>query len=94
MLRQQQSLGLLITVSEGTMAEVRRAIHACETCSTNAQVSFEHLLDRLTGRFNREREYVLNEDLSCPSCFSPIENGTLIEVQGTVKVALRASACA
>jgi hypothetical protein len=94
MLSQQQSLGLLITVSAGTLAEIRRAIHGCETCSANAQVSFEHLLDRLTGRFNLEREYVLTEDLSCPSCLSPIENGTLIEVQSTVKVALRARACA
>jgi hypothetical protein len=94
MLSQQQSLGLFITVSAGTLAEVRNAIQACETCSGNARVSVEHLLDRLTGRFNLEREYVLTEDLSCPSCLSPIENGTLIEVRCTMKAALRARACA
>jgi hypothetical protein len=94
MLSQQQSLGLLITVSSGTLAVVRRSIHACETCSGNARVSFEHLLDRLTGRFNHERAYVLNEDLSCPSCRSPIDNDTLLELHCTMSVAARANAYA
>jgi hypothetical protein len=92
MLRQQQSLDLFITVSAETLAAVRRSIHACETCSGNAQVSFEHLLDRLTGRFHPEREYVLHEDLSCPSCRSPIDNDTLLELHCTLSAAARANA--
>jgi hypothetical protein len=92
MLRQQQSLGLFVTVSAGTLAEVRRSIHACESCSGNAQVSFEQLLDRFTGRFNPEREYVLTEDLSCPSCRNSIDNDTLLELHCTMSVAQSAYA--
>src|SRR5205823_10257848 len=52
MLRQQQSTSLLITITAETLSAVRRSIHACENCSNNAQVSFEHLFDRLIGRFS------------------------------------------
>jgi hypothetical protein len=81
MLKQQQTQGLLITVSPETLEGVRRAIHACETCSKNAQITFSQLLDRLTGYFHPEREYVLTEDVLCPWCMSPIDNETLLELQ-------------
>ena len=81
MLKQQPSPALLITVSPETLAGVRRSIHACETCSLNAQVPFAQLLDQFTGFFQSDREYVLTEDLLCPWCMSPIDNDTLLELQ-------------
>jgi hypothetical protein len=81
MLKQQPSPALLITVSPQTLSVVRSSIHACETCSENAQVSFAQLLDRFTGFFHSDREYLLTEDLLCPLCMSPIDNETLLELQ-------------
>jgi hypothetical protein len=81
MLKQQPSPALLITVSAQTLSGVRRSIHACDSCSNNAQVSFAQLLDRFTGFFHSEREYVLTEDLLCPWCMNPIDNDTLLELQ-------------
>ena len=92
MLKQQPSTGLLITVSPETLEGVRGAIHACETCSTNAQVTFAQLLDRFTGYFHSEREYVLTEDLLCPWCMSPIDTNTLLELQSGSGKAVAAAA--
>jgi hypothetical protein len=80
MLKQQPSPAVLITVSSETLAGARRSIHACESCSNNAHVSFSQLLDRFTGFFHSDREYVLTEDLLCPWCMSPIDNDTLLEL--------------
>jgi hypothetical protein len=93
MLRQQPSLGLSITVSAETLIGVRRSIHACESCSPNAQVSVQELLNRFTGHFTSEREYMWTEDLLCPWCAAPIDNETLVEVQNIAK-ASAARACA
>lgn len=92
MLKQQPSPALLITVSSDTLAGARRSIHACETCSKNAQVSFAQLLDRFTGFFQSEREYLLTEDLLCPWCMSPIDNDTLLELQSGMGMRAAASA--
>jgi hypothetical protein len=92
MLKQQPSPALLITVSPETLTVVRSSIHACETCSKNAQVPFAQLLDRFTGFFHSDREYVLTEDLLCPWCMSPIDNDTLLELQCGRGMAAAASA--
>jgi hypothetical protein len=90
MLQQQQSVGLSITVSVQTLAGIRRSIHGCDTCSDNARISFAQLLERFIGRFNSGPEYVLTEDVLCPSCMTPIECSTLVELQCHTA----ASACA
>jgi len=92
MLKQQPSPVLSIAVSPETLSVARRSIHACETCSKNAQVSFAQLLDRFTGFFHSDREYVLTEDLLCPWCMSPIDNDTLLELQCSIGKAAAASA--
>ena len=92
MLRQQQSAALVIMVSEQTLASARRSIHACDSCSPNAQICFAHLLDRLVGHFGEEREYVVTEDLLCPVCVSPIASDTLVEVVWNMKAAEKACA--
>src|SRR5689334_20496948 len=83
----RQSLALSITVSAGTLAEARRWIHGCGTCCNNAQISFGQLLARLVGRFDREYEYVLEEDISCPACLGPIDADTRVELHLSMKVA-------
>ena len=80
MLQQHQSPSLMVVVSAETLAGVQRSIHACEICSENATVPLTQLLDRLVGHFAFEREYVLNEDISCPECASLIDNETLVEL--------------
>ena len=42
------------------------------------------LLDRLIGTFP-EREYLLLDDVLCPSCTNPIEGDTLVELQCNMK---------
>jgi hypothetical protein len=92
MLKQQPSTSLLITVSAETLAGVRRSIHACDTCSRNAQTPFARLLDRLIGHFDSEQEYLLVEDVLCPSCMNPIAADTLVELQRNMSQAARISA--
>jgi hypothetical protein len=89
LLKQQQSVNLLITVSPHTAALALRSIHACDICSNDADMPFARLLDRLTGHFGSEREYVLTDDLLCPWCDTPIADDTLVEVH-TMAMAAKA----
>jgi hypothetical protein len=89
LLKQQQSVILSITVSPHTVAVARRSIHACDACSNDANMPFAQLLDRLTGHFGSEREYVLTDDLVCPWCDTPIADDTLVEVH-TMAIAANA----
>jgi hypothetical protein len=81
MLKQHPSVTLSITVSNETLAGVRRSICACETCSRNAHVSFAQLLNRFVGPLSTECDYVFAEELQCPWCMSPIDADTLVELQ-------------
>ena len=89
MLKPQQSVNLMITVSPHTVEVARRSIHACDTCSTDANMLFAQLLDRLTGHFGSERAYILTDDLLCPWCDTPIADDTLVEVH-TMAIAAKA----
>jgi len=88
MLDQHQTPSLSILVSPDTLEGARRSIHGCEVCSNNAVVPFAQVLDRLTGHFDPEREYVLDEDLECPSCSTLIDSYTLVELQSITAHAL------
>jgi hypothetical protein len=87
MLQQQPSLGLTITVSAQTLEAVRRSIHACDACSDNAAIPLMNLIDRLTGHFGPEREYMFDEDVLCPGCTNSVVSDTLIEVQTFARAA-------
>ena len=88
MLDQHQTPALFILVSADTLEGARRSIHGCEVCSNNAVIPFAQVLDRLTGHFDPEREYVLDEDLECPSCSTLIDSYTLVELQSMTARAL------
>jgi hypothetical protein len=48
-------------------------------------------LDQLTGRFDAERDYMLDE-IQCPSCSQTIASDTLVEVHFIARHALAAHA--
>ena len=89
MLTQQQRVTVLTTLSPDTIAALRRQIHGCEMCSTEASFPFGELLMRLTGCRNGAAGYVVSGDLHCPSCITPLEPETLVELQAGIGQAAR-----
>jgi hypothetical protein len=81
MLKQQQHLGLCLTLSADTIAAIHRQVHGCEICSEQASLPFAELVVRLTGRRELSDEYVIADDVHCPSCINPLEFDTLVEIQ-------------
>ncbi len=82
MLSTQNDLTLSLTVSVQTLESVRRAIHGCDACSSNALIPLTHLLDGLVARLDPDQEYIFDEDVCCPCCSSLLEGDTLVELQG------------
>ena len=81
MLKQQQLPSVSLTLSPDTIAALRRQVHGCEMCSPQASMPFAELLARLTGRGDSATDYVMSSDIQCPSCVSPLDADTLVEIQ-------------
>ena len=81
MLKQQQLPSVSLTLSADTIAALRRQVHGCEMCSPQASMPFAELLARLTGRGDSATDYVMSSDIQCPSCVSPLDADTLVEIQ-------------
>jgi len=81
MLKQQQHVSVCITLSADTIAAIHRQVHACEICSDQASLPLAELVVRLTGYHQPSRDYVIADEIYCPSCISPLDTDTLVEVQ-------------
>jgi hypothetical protein len=81
MLTQQPQVTVSMVLSADTIAAIRRQIYGCETCSADASFPLGGLLLRLTGYREVPTDYVLPGEIHCPSCISPLDTETLVELQ-------------
>jgi hypothetical protein len=81
MLKQQQFLSLSPALSADTVAALRRQIHGCEACCEQAILPFTELVMRLIGRLENRSDQLISEQVSCPSCESPLDTDTLVKIQ-------------
>jgi hypothetical protein len=56
----------IIAGSRATALKVQSEILGCESCSDDAELPLEWLLDQMIGRGGRDLDYVLPERLKCP----------------------------
>src|SRR5262249_30015104 len=59
----------VVLVDELQRIEAQGFIIACEYCADEADISFDYLLDAVTGRDPSVTEYIMSQPAKCPQCF-------------------------
>jgi hypothetical protein len=69
----------LVSVSAVTLRKVAMHVLACESCSEDAEIPFDYVLDRVTGSDPAFTDYLLSEPAKCPRCQGLVTEKTLVE---------------
>jgi DNA-binding NarL/FixJ family response regulator len=70
----------LVLIDEETLRKAERMILSCEGCNPDAQISFDEILDQLTGSDPSVTDYILKQPGNCPKCDAAITEKTLVEL--------------
>src|SRR5215470_9731791 len=66
-----------VPVNAQTIRTAEREIVSCEDCSPDtADVSFDQMLDSITGCDPQSTDYVLSEPALCPACGAELHAGS------------------
>jgi len=69
-----------IFINAATLLEAERLIQSCEGCNPHeAEITFDNILDRVTGSDPSLMDYILESPAKCPNCRREILDKTLIE---------------
>jgi hypothetical protein len=72
----------LVTVDGNMIRRAERLIDGCEHChGEDADVPFNWILDKITGRSGATTAYILPESARCPTCKHEITEKTLVEAR-------------
>jgi hypothetical protein len=71
----------LVPVDADAIRQAEKLIDGCEHChEEDADVPFDWILDRVTGRSGATTDYILTEPARCPTCKHEITEKTLVEL--------------
>jgi hypothetical protein len=74
----------VVLVDKETLRHARKLVFGCQVCSPYAEIPFDSILDRVTGRDPAVTQYVFGEGaVRCPRCMRPISDSTLVEFEPT-----------
>src|SRR5436190_11701229 len=68
----------VVLVDERQLQEAQACIIACESCSEGAEISFDYLLDAVSGCDPSTTEYLMSHPVQCPRCFRKVTEKTLV----------------
>jgi len=68
----------VVLVDGRTLIEAESLISGCEHCNRDAEISFDYVLDELTGCDPTRTEYLMYRTGRCPNCRSEVTEKTLI----------------
>ena len=68
----------VVLVDENILNQAEKWITACEQCSDNAEISFDQLLDSLTGCDPTTTDYLMCRAAKCPCCYGAVTERTLV----------------
>jgi hypothetical protein len=71
----------IVLINEMALMDAQHCVAACEYCSEIAAISFDYLLDALTGSDPTVTEYIMCRPAHCPSCFCKLTEKTRIVVR-------------
>jgi hypothetical protein len=70
---------IIVLVNPTVLRKAQNLIAFCEHCDfENAELLFDHLLDRITGSDPMRTEYILEVPAICPNCRREVFEKTLV----------------
>jgi len=66
----------VVLVDAATVRNAESVIESCERCDPDAEIPFDWLLDRLTGRNPKVSDYALEVPAKCANCRRPVKENT------------------
>jgi hypothetical protein len=71
---------IVVLVDASRLRRAERLIQSCEHCHReDAEIPFDHILDRITGSDPRFADYFFGNAGRCPNCRREIFEKTLVE---------------
>ena len=70
----------VVLVDSVTLLEAESRIIQCENCCENAEISFDYILDALTGSDPTVTEYLACRPAKCPHCLGEVSEKTLVVI--------------
>ena len=67
----------IAAVDEATLLEAQDCVSGCEHCADNATITFDYLLDAVTG-CDPATEYAMDRSARCPRCNSEVTEKTFV----------------
>ena len=77
-LLQDTELTDIFLLGEAQLMEAEDFVVACERCEEHAEISFDYLLDAVTGCDPAHTEYLMPRAAHCPQCRREVTEKTLI----------------
>jgi hypothetical protein len=68
----------VILVDEAALLEAQSVIAGCEQCVPYAEMTFDYILDAVTGYDPTKTEYVLCHSAKCPRCQGEVSEKTFV----------------
>jgi hypothetical protein len=66
-------------VDDITVRQAENLIAGCEVCSDDACLTFDYVLDAVTGEDPKVTDYIMLNAASCPRCRHEIREKSLVE---------------
>jgi hypothetical protein len=70
---------VILFIKREEIAQAERIIESCESCDTEAEVSFDSILDHVTGSDPAKTEYLLELPAKCPRCHENVVEKTRVK---------------
>ena len=70
----------VVMVDRATLEKAQRQLAGCESCTSDAEIPFDWLLDQMTGRDPRTTDYLLESATTCLQCGAEIREKTLVDL--------------
>ena len=70
----------VVTVDQNALAKAQSMLAGCEECTADAEIPFDWILDRLSGKNPAVTDYVMEAPIRRQFCGSPITEKTLVDV--------------
>jgi hypothetical protein len=71
---------IVILIDAAELSKAAQLIIGCESCSDDAEIPFDNVLDNVTGSDPKVTDYIMERPPKCPSCFREITEKTLVEI--------------
>ena len=77
----------IVLVNADTVHKAEKLLVGCESCSPEAELPFDNMIDFVTGNKPCTTDYIFVEAMAtCPQCGRPINEKTLVEVSADCEI--------